>query len=505
MDWPVAGLEVRSIAPWLPLTEIPRGIPYRPTALSANVQLLQPPTSPSTAGTVQCERCGAAFRPPQLGYNVSCPYCAHNQAIDPRKLRELQGYQRDVELDLVAAEKHADQQAAYEKWYGTSEKRRNPTAEFFLVAGVCAVIAGIVGAALASLGLMNWMLMPTVVVMGGFMSGALLFYGRMFVSMFRKGNVRRGQLDGVVVACPTCGAPGTLTPGDSIDTCRHCHAALVPGSTAMQQGLDAAARVRRNAALKHYRTEIETFARVYGSGAGKHVVFFALVPFALMISVPTLMMTIETLSQGKELPLPPVLILYGLSLGLWGAIGLMLWLRWAKHQSIARGMAPLERAFNGVRGGGTRGLADWILSHWAGPFPVQRLYTGVNHQFLVGTCRGFPILIDFNPSKAEHMVPRATLHVAAEIPGVKPLDIEYQTALTILGTSLPDGSQTVRDLRFGLERAGFELRVSEAGLSASAEGDRLKQLRKHPELFAEWTSVVSGCVELVTALGGRPG
>ncbi|MEZ4376399.1 MAG: hypothetical protein R3B07_36675 [Polyangiaceae bacterium] len=56
-----------------------------------------------------------------------------------------------------------------------------------------------------------------------------------------------------------------------------------------------------------------------------------------------------------------------------------------------------------------------------------------------------------------------------------------------------------------MERAGFELRLSEAGLSVSAEGERLKQLRKHPESFAEWTSVVSGSVALVTALGGRPG
>ncbi|MCA9641796.1 MAG: hypothetical protein H6718_10285 [Polyangiaceae bacterium] len=427
------------------------------------------------------------------------------QALDPHKLRALQHYQANVEHDLIAAEKHADQQAAYEKWYGTPEDRRNTTSEFFLIAGVCAVIAGVVGAVLASLGLMNWMLMPTVVLMGGFMCGALVVYARMFISMFRKGNVQPGQLDELVVACPNCGAPGKLTPGDSIDTCAHCHAALVPGSTAIQQGLEAAARARRKAALRHYRTEIKTIASVYGGGSGKHVVFFVLVPFAVMLTLPTLMITAEQLQQGKELPLPPLLILLGVSLGLWGTIGLILWLRWSKQQATARGMAPLERAFNARRGSGTRGLADWILTHWAGPFPIQRLYTGVNHQFMAGNCHGFPFLIDFNPSKAQHMVTRATLHVAAEIPGVKPLDIDHQAALTILGAPLPQGNQTASDLRFGLERAGFELRVSEAGLSVSAEGERLKQLRKHPELLAEWTSVVTGCVALVTALGGRPG
>ncbi|MEZ4376398.1 MAG: hypothetical protein R3B07_36670 [Polyangiaceae bacterium] len=342
------------------------------------------------------------------------------QALDPHKLRALEHYQANVEHDLIAAEKHANQQAAYEKWYGTPENRRNTTTEFFVVAGVCAVIAGAVGAVLASLGLMNWMLMPTVVLMGGFMCGALVVYGRMFISMFRKGNVQRGQLDELVVACPTCGAPGKLTPGDSIDTCAHCHAALVPGSTAIQQGLEAAARARRKAALRHYRTEIETFASVYGGGSGKHVVFFVLVPFAVMLTLPTLMITAEQLQQGKELPLPPLLILFGVSLGLWGTIGLILWLRWSKQQATMRGLAPLEHAYNARRGSGTRGLAAWIVAHWAGPFPVQRLYTGVNHHFMAGNCRGFPILIDFNPSKAQHMVTRATLHVAAEIPGVKP-------------------------------------------------------------------------------------
>lgn len=450
-------------------------------------------------------RCGAAFRPPQLTSHVGCPYCAHIQALDAATLRELQGYERRVGDQLVAAEKHAQHRATYEKWYGTAEKRRNHTAEFFITAAICAVIAGIIGALLASAGIVEWMMMPTIVLMGGFMSGALVVYGRMFVSMFRKVEVERGKLDEVWVACPTCGAPGMLTPGDAIDTCAHCHAALVPGKTAIQQGLDAAARARRDAALQHYRTELETFARLYSSSGGKHVVFFVLVPFGVMIGVPTVILTFEQLQQGRALPLGPALVLYGICFGLWGTILLLVYMRWTTAQAIERGFAPLEQQYGARRAQGTRPLADWLLAHWAGPYPTQRLYTGTNHQIVEGRCRGFAFLIDFNPSRAEHMVTRATLLIAAQVPGVEPLSIEHQSLMHDLGIHLPHGNQTSRDLRFRLQHAGFDLRLSEAGLSASATEPLLGALRKHPERLAEWTSVVSQAIDLVIALGGRPG
>ncbi len=405
---------------------------------------------------------------------------------------------------LVAAEKHAQHQATYEKWYGTADKRRNHTAEFFITAGVCAVIAGSVGAALASAGIVDWMLMPAIVVMGGFMSASLVTYGRMFLQMFRKVEVQRGELGDVWVACPNCGAPGQLTPGDAIDTCGHCHAALVPEQRAIQQGLDAAQRARRQAAIQHYRTEIETHARLYGGGSGRHLVFIVLVPFALMFTVPMIGLTLDQLSSDKPVRWEALLLMWGFVGLFWGSIALVLWLRWAKKLAIDRAMAPLCQQFQGSTGSGTPALAHWLLKHWAGPFPIQRLYTGVNHRLLMGHWRGYPILIDFHPARAEHMVRRASLMIAAEIPGVQPLSVEHQGMIQELGTELSHGNAAAQQLSHRLRQAGFDLRVSEAGFSASARGPLVDALRKHPERLTEWGQLVPQCVELVQALGGRP-
>ncbi|MCA9627238.1 MAG: hypothetical protein KC766_06215 [Myxococcales bacterium] len=465
---------------------------------------LQPQTSPTHAATIQCQRCGAAYRPPALTPHVDCPFCRHRQALEPERLAVLRGYERQVGEDIAAAEKHAQHQATYEKWYGKPEERKNHTAEFFIVAAVCALVAGLVGGVLVAADVVQPMLLPTIVIMGGFLSATAVTYGRMFLQMFRKVDVKRGQLTDVVVACPTCGAPGRLTPGDAIDTCMHCHAALVPEQGAMQQGLDAAARARRRAAIHHYRTEIETHASLYGGGSGRHIAFVVLVPFALMFTVPSIGITFEQLTSGKPLRVAPLLLMFAVCGTLWGIIAMLLWLRWSRRQAIRRGLAPLQQQFQGRLGHGTRALADWLLAHWAGPFPLQRLYTGVNHHLLRGKAGGFEFLIDFHPAKAEHMVTRATLMIPAEIPGVSPMSVEHQATLAALGTQLPAGNSTVNQLALGLRHAGFDLRVSEAGLSASADEELMRALRKRPERLAEWSQVIARCVELVRALGGRP-
>lgn len=455
-------------------------------------------------GSIACDHCGSAFRPAALAAHVACPYCQFQQPLDQRRLLQLQGYEERVGDELLGAEQHAQQLATYHKWYGKTDALPNYTAQFFLTFAACALISALVGVVLALLEVIEWMLLPSVILMGGFGCASVIYYAGMIARGFSRAPVDRSALGAVAVLCPNCGAPGELTPGDALDTCRHCHAALVPDVAAMRLGEAAARAARRRVAMAKYRKERNTFGQIYRSSAGQYVHLFVMVPFGLMLALPTLMITGEVITGARGVPpFGPLLLLWGMSFALWGAIIGSIWWRYARHAKIAAPIAQLCARLGGRSGRGTAPLVTWLNAYWCGPFPIQQLYLGPYHHLVELAYSGYPMLVDYNPSTSEHMVGRFQVLLAADIPGVQfsPAEYSVQPSPQVPWPRLSPAAQAalreVQQLRFGV-------RLSEAGLLAEADPALLKECKKHPERLLLVEAVGPRLVQLAAQMGASP-
>lgn len=447
---------------------------------------------PRTADTVLCDRCGANFRVQALAAVVPCPYCGHQQQLSQERLGRLATYQQQVGAHDAAADEHAQQLAAWQQWYGDREdgQRKLGTGTFFLFFAGFAVLSGGIGALLAALGIVQWELVPTFVMMGGFMPAMVAFYGLYFYRLSKSQTAQADRAGAVRVACPSCGAPGGLTPGEVVDHCKHCRAPLVPTREIMAQAVDAAVMARRQAAIERYRTERDAMSQVYSRSASGAAAYFAVLPFALMFSIAAIGLTHEVVTGETQTRPEAIALVWLITLAVWGVFFGILMFRKNRKARTRAALDHLARQFSGQILENVSMTAAWLNQFWAGPYPIQQFYVGSGYGAVALRVGPYLAMLDYNPERAQHMVQRTQLMIAAWVPGAF------------------DGGQAVvtaaaQPLVSELRREGWEVSFQEGGIIVKADEQLVRQM-KRPEALHVVAPVLDRAVRVAEAMGCRP-
>jgi hypothetical protein len=288
-----------------------------------------------------------------------------------------------------------------------------------------------------------------------------------------------------IVLCPRCGGPNELHAGVPTEECLFCHGTFAANEAVRAAGLNATERARRSAALDRYRKERMTVAGFASQAEGQGGM-----PLSGALAVTAGMFggilclgsgfggaqnvtgaeTHSWLGVLGGAVVGIVLLAAGVGFGVVAA----------RHLRERSERAVTEsRVFGGTPIRGIMATADWLSTHWAGPYELELLQFGsLTYRGAYGDVAGYPWLVEVASGPA---TPRAQVLVAAFF------------------DAPPDPSRApddARDVIAELEQRGAALALSEAGARVrlrpdTATPDVVRHLRER-------------LVFLVTRLGGRP-
>ena len=449
------------------------------------------PGGVTEARTIRCENCNASFAVQGLAGTVTCTYCGHAQRVDPALLEELRSYSEKVQDRVAEADRERGHAAAWQKTTDQiSGKSRIWTyvLAFGLMAGlpmIC-VIGGIF--------LLRSGTLPqekqhyiNIAAMVASLSGMLVYFAWYFAFGRKK---KRTHVAGATVTCPSCGAPSSLEAGQTLETCLHCGAAIMPSEGARRQVLDQAREEARRARLERYRAERQGMAAIHGrSMTGTTLIYFIGGSFLLPLGGGTLFFTFGMLSGSEEYS-PAILILWAMTLGLVGGMAGLILRQRARRGRLRRGLEHLCAVFRGRILGGLQGTVAWLDRHWAGPYDVHDLTRGSHNDSAALDVEGYPVLVDLDPVPAAKQVrPRALILVSCDLPGSGDA---METTLQL--------THEARNLLEHLKRAGFNVETSEGGLLARADGLMVKRIVKDERAVPDWADVIPLLVRLARSM-----
>ncbi len=416
----------------------------------------------STARTIECARCNAAFSVEAVAAEVLCPFCGHTQPVAEHA--ELAAYQADIGRRVAAANQQHELAAAIEAWNASrsSDPRRNLAMVYGLMLGAPFALAMLL-IGLDAVGLLPRTRGPGIALALG--ATSFLGLGAYFVWYFTgraRRTARTAELAPVRVACPTCGAPGALTPGDDVDTCGYCNAALIPSRTVIRQGLDAARVAHRQAAIARRRAQRISVARATNLGGWN--VFMPVVMFGsviAMLGASAVGFSIQMLT-GDEPYSPAIFLLWAMTLAVAGGVAQYVSRRRARKRALAAALADIARQLGGTAFATANERVQWLNAFWAGDYEQQHLiqtYVAGSAGVDVGGYRAL-VDVDLHDSRPP---PRLHLLLAAWIP-------EYS-----------EGKQPTKRLKDpGLKDLGFLVYRTQGGLEARAQPPLLDACRKDP-------------------------
>jgi hypothetical protein len=443
---------------------------------------------PDPIRSLQCERCGGAFEA-RLAPSLTCPFCRHRQSAQALQA-ELQGYQQAVDARVAAATVEVQHIAGWNRWHRRSVQKSTWVA-LLLVAGVPIVLA-IVAIVLHQAGVLHPDAHPQVSfgIMGASYVG-LIGYLIWWAAGRKKGA--QVEMSDTQVACPSCGAPGTLTPGQVVAACAYCKAALVPSQTVMQRGLDAARQAHRAARIERFRTERRGMAdmmKMSAHGLGYTLVVFG--PMALMLLLAAIAFSVEMLS-GEEPFDPAIFGLWGMAAALVGGLAVYVIHHRSKKRAWHQAMGDLALQFRGTLITEIIGWVEWLNRYWPSEVPVSEIYKSSYGCAAALDAYGHPTLVLVDPTSMQNRVRRLELFVAAWIPG------------------LSDGSGTAPEptahggaARQWLREQGFAVSLCEAGLRLRADDATIQTLHRNPAAAHELAPVITAATTFAHAIGAEP-
>lgn len=355
--------------------------------------------------------------------------------------------------------------ASLEAW--TASRASNPARNLAMVYGLIFGIPLVLALVLVGLHQANvWSVsrgaMPALALGGGSALGVVLYLGWYFTGRAHV-RARKTELERARVACPDCGAPGMLTPGDAVDRCRYCDAALVPTQPIMASGVDAARVALRKAALDRRRAQRDAVARATNMGA------FAILMPVMMIGSLILMVggtavgySVQ-MARGKEAFHPGVLVVWALTIAIVGAVYVY---RARKRQRRERLREALRDVVSQLGGAVITEVSErvaWLNRYWSGGYEQRNLFQTYVASGATVEVGGFAALVDvdLNASKPP---PRIDLFIAAWVPEVS------------------EGKQpSARVKDKALSGLGFHVRKTEGGLVAHANQELLQAARRDPD------------------------
>jgi hypothetical protein len=421
---------------------------------------------------------------------IRCPFCANHFGLSLEQLAELAGYQASVQ----AAFSHAGREHQLRvQWEQRAERESSPLwplVGFLVGLGALLVVilalrqgvsAGLLPEGLAAAG--------TGVVFLGFMAGLLALIGWPIVTGRRLGV--RPALHTTRVACPSCGAPNELHPGQTLEVCRYCRSALVPSRTIMQHVADAARITARAAEIARYRSERSAMlvkmrgmhaAGGYAVGAGVLSGFFTVITVSSAIRVGY---------GNPDIPLLAIAATAAPALICLGIAGLMFDRQRRRKDSYLSAMADLARQFGGEPIRDLAGVIAWLNAYWAAPYEIVDLGTGPSHVAAALAPGGYAALVDVVPWVPHGYRPRVLVLIAADVP---------EAALRGHAVS-PDAAQASWQW---LSQAGFAVTVGRSGVIARARGPAHDFLANSPESLHLLATVLTTLIGYARGIGAEP-
>ncbi len=445
----------------------------------------------STGRSLRCQSCGAAFALLQLTPFVQCPHCHQHQQLPPALLAELQRYQQHVAQHQAVAQQHYQHAEAWQRW--TTGKASNPKKNFFMAYGLLlgpAIVLSALAAIVNSMGLLpEFFRGPglSFTLMGLTYGGV----GVYLVWYFSGGRAKRREsttrTENVAVACPNCGALGMLTPGEAVDTCNFCRAALVPSQTTMLRAVDAAELHARKAQMERYRLERKGMANVQGYNVSNLLPFILAGSFLLPLGGSAVMISIQML-RGAEPYNPAIFLLWVLTFALAGGLFGFHHLRKQKRAAFTEALGHVLHQFPGCLHDRVDVVVSWLNQFWSARYQTQFLMTGPYAMLAWVNARGFPAFLYVDPvSGGQHHSPKLHLLLAAWPRPSRQVDQASANAH-----------------RARLAQIGFEVSETEAGLMAIADRETQKRAARRPATLHELTPAVFTLTLLAEARGLEP-
>lgn len=386
------------------------------------------------ARSLECRQCGNRIAPEQLGPAVRCPYCHAEQAVDPALLQQVRQYTGQVQQLTQTAHGERRQVA----WWG----QQSFTQHAVFGGMICGVGGLVLVLVLMGTGVVpeRFGFLGPLAMFGGGGLGAVVAY-----NLARSRAKRRSDSNAVAaneVACPTCGAPNSFRPGQTVESCAYCGGGLVASEQTMDAGVDAAADVARRAAMERYRAE------------------------------RTGMVNAAAMSTRWSRP-----VLFGRR-------------RWDRFEAAANALA----ADDGHALLGLPAVAGWLNRYWAGSYPVTDLLSGKASFGAAMRLEGYPVLVfaDDGPMSVQAQ-PKVHLLLAATIPGVS----EETSGAPARGGAVDEWLDALR-------RDAGEPEVQQAGILVRMREDEVTMVQKRPERLAELRPVLDTMVRAAVALDAQP-
>ena len=163
-----------------------------------------------TVRRIPCERCRALVSVDAIAPRVRCPYCGHEQALRA-VYDELRDYEAAVGQVLGAAEHEHQRAAAWKQWTQV-DPGKNLKLAVGLILGAPMALAVLVFLS-SELGLLQASGPGFGLAMMGACYAFVLAYLVWYFAKRKRVAAQPVTAGGTQVACPSCGAPGMLTPG----------------------------------------------------------------------------------------------------------------------------------------------------------------------------------------------------------------------------------------------------------------------------------------------------
>jgi hypothetical protein len=446
------------------------------------------------ARTVRCDGCGGSIPIASLAPHVTCPYCRRGQAIPPHVLQELGAYQASVAGKMQQAASDRQQVGHWAVWTASPSTRQSFGAKYLLVIAPAYLIClggVLLGAVLPKelSGIVDVLLVPTIVSTYAFgIGGYLLWYYR-----FRKGAASGRPLAGKTVACPSCGAPNVFAPGEVLDRCRYCRAALMPSHTVMREAVQVARQAAVQARMERLRRE-RTGATHYQRFHMPNAVPYIMWGGVFIACGFTAVSSTSDVITGKTPFGPGILVLWAVVLGVPAIIFAIIAWRKDKRRRWRESLATLAQQFGGQQVLGVPGTTQWLNTYWAAPYDLSYLFAGPYYDGVMMSALGFPALLVVDPTEANDLPPKVMILVAAWLPGIAEIPLGP-------GAWRPHGSEPIQEWLNGL---GFHVQAFDAGLVARAAAETIDSLHDRPEMAAGLAPIIMAVARLAQGGGGTP-
>ncbi len=450
----------------------------------------------SEARSIECGKCGGGIPLMTLSVAVRCPHCGHRQALGAQTQHELKSYAAEVEAKMAAANRELSQADAWRQWSESGRTpRRSLQVGYGLMLGVPILIT-LAGFFLHRIGLFDIQGPGLSFVILGASYGGVFVYLVWYYAGRKRGDARKADVSVSKVACPNCGAPNAMRPGQVLERCTHCGAALAPTHTIMVQGLSAAHQARRRALLERYRAERKGMARVLSYSANNYVPFLVMGSLVPPVGFGALAFTWQMFVTGEAPFNPAIFILWGMLAAIIGVPIAYFAYRKTQRRAIHEAMSDLARQFRGVVSAKRDDLVRWLNRYWAAEYKTIWLYDGVYFHAAALEVVGFDTLVDFEPDgyryRGSGYPARLHLALAAFVPGVTD------------GGGGPRSDARTQQLKEWLRTSGFELKVCEGGLLAQATPQIVKRVRKNPSALHELAPILHAMAEIAARIGATP-